>query len=87
MDHVDEIGKCWEEFGKGSAEVVACCKEQSVPEECFKYCGENDLAKLLQEKIDKCWEEFGSGNGSAEVVECCKEQGVTEMFIKYCEEK
>merc|ERR1711862_963530 len=38
----DQILKCWEglESGSGSAEVVACCKEQSVSEECIKYCEE-----------------------------------------------
>merc|ERR1712198_728744 len=39
-----EIRECLEEFGNGSwngnAEVVACCKEQDVPEECIKDCEE-----------------------------------------------
>jgi len=43
-----EIRECLEEFGDGSgngiwngnAEVVACCKEQDVPEECIKHCEE-----------------------------------------------
>merc|ERR1712029_146039 len=35
----DEIRECLEEFGiNGRAEVVACCKEQDVPEECIKFC-------------------------------------------------
>merc|ERR1712212_927755 len=36
----DQITKCWEvlESGSGSAEIVACCKEQDVSEECIKFC-------------------------------------------------
>merc|ERR1712055_673830 len=42
-----KIDECLEEFGSGngSAKVVACCKEQDVPEECLKYCEEKQPAK------------------------------------------
>merc|ERR1712212_401432 len=43
----DQIIKCWEglESGSGSAEVVACCKEQGASEECIKYC-EKDCEEI-----------------------------------------
>ena len=38
-DHGPQMGKCLEElFGSECAEIVACYREQGVPEKCFIDC-------------------------------------------------
>merc|ERR1712212_264765 len=48
LDHANQIKKCLEGSGSGSAEVVACCKEKGVSEECIKYCEAKQPSKQLQ---------------------------------------
>ena len=45
-DHATKIGKCLEEFGilGECAEIVACYKEQGVPEKCFISCEERQTS-------------------------------------------
>ena len=44
LDHANQIKKCLEGSGSGSA----CCKEKGVSEECIKYCEAKQPAKQLQ---------------------------------------
>ena len=56
-DHGPQMGKCLEElFGSECAEIVACYREQGVPEKCFIDCEEKKLAKQLLEWKRNDWE-------------------------------
>ena len=84
----DVTGKCDEWFEtidqclkvNWESELMACCKNQGVPNECARYCDKSLLSACIDwsEQIHKCW----IGN---EGHVCCEEQGVPDKCIPYCE--